>query len=252
MQTIEFDIGAGETKTFQIGGAYLEVLAAGGKMNIDLMGPTGAVESAKGAESGAWMRESFSWFQITSTIVQRIKLMITSREGGSRRHAGDVTVTGGQVGVLGGQLDTDPQVIAESGRAFIGTVQQSAPAGNYPRLQLWNKSADKRLLVDQILIYVSERCAVMLSYSTAGAANTNGAALVNKVTGQPVSAAAELRHDFPAATVTGFYQIQFDNPGQYLMKLEKPIVVMPGHGLDLLTNVQDMSARAGFEWYERG
>ena len=93
METLKIPIQAGETKTFGIAGQYIEVLEAGGVMDIILYGPTGAVESAREAEQGSWMREAFTSFTIKSSITQTIKLVITSREGGTRRQSGAVSIT---------------------------------------------------------------------------------------------------------------------------------------------------------------
>lgn len=93
METLKIPIAAGETKMFAIAGGYIEVLEAGGVMDIVLYGPTGSVESARESEQGTWMRESFTSFSIKSSIAQTIKLVITSREGGTRRQSGAVQVT---------------------------------------------------------------------------------------------------------------------------------------------------------------
>lgn len=93
METISIPINAGETKAFALAGNYIEVLEAGGVMDIVLYGPSGAVESARGSEQGAWMQETFTNFTLKSSITQTIKLLITGRQGGSRRQAGAVSIT---------------------------------------------------------------------------------------------------------------------------------------------------------------
>lgn len=93
METLNIPITAGETKSFGLAGNYIEVLEAGGTMDIVLYGPSGAVESARGSEQGAWMLEPFTNFTLKSSITQTIKLLITGRQGGSRRQAGAVSIT---------------------------------------------------------------------------------------------------------------------------------------------------------------
>jgi hypothetical protein len=94
MEILNIPITAGELKTFAMGGQYIEVLEATGTMDITLMGPAGNVETAKGAESGSWMKESFTSFTIKSPGAQTIKMLITGREGGSRRQSGQTSILG--------------------------------------------------------------------------------------------------------------------------------------------------------------
>lgn len=93
MEILNIPIQAGETKSFAMAGQYIEVLSCNGTLDVILYGPSGAVESARGAEAGAWMKEAFQNFTLSSSIAQTVKLLITGREGGSRRTAGAVSVT---------------------------------------------------------------------------------------------------------------------------------------------------------------
>ena len=94
MEILTIPISAGELKTYAIAGQYIEVLrAADASLDVILYGPSGAVESARGGEGGTWMKEAFTSFTVQSTIAQTLRLLVTGREGGSRRSAGEVSVT---------------------------------------------------------------------------------------------------------------------------------------------------------------
>lgn len=93
MEILNIPIEAGELKTYALAGQYIEVLRATGAVDLILYGPSGAVESARGGESGTWMKEAFTSFTLQSSITQTIRILVTGREGGSRRSAGEVAVT---------------------------------------------------------------------------------------------------------------------------------------------------------------
>lgn len=93
MEFKTFSIAAGETKTFFIGGNYVEVIDSVDPINVLLYGPTGSNEFAESIIAGTYLKEPFTSFNVTSATAQTITLLITGREGGSRRIAGAVELT---------------------------------------------------------------------------------------------------------------------------------------------------------------
>lgn len=89
---------AGETKTFQIGGQYLEILDAQYPCDVVLMDRTGSQQSfMRGAEASFFTRPSggFETVQITSVQAQTLRFFVGSGDAGTRRISSTVSVVDG-------------------------------------------------------------------------------------------------------------------------------------------------------------
>lgn len=94
MEILTINIAAGETKPYAIGGNYFEIVDAVSAIDVVLTAlETQQEDSMRGALAGSYAKTQFSNFSITSAAAQTIRVLVSSREGGTRRLSGSVTVT---------------------------------------------------------------------------------------------------------------------------------------------------------------
>jgi hypothetical protein len=117
------NIAAGETKPFDIGGNYIEVIDAVGSFDIALETPEGGQAQMRGAIAGAFVRLPYRAFQITSPTAQAIRLFVSEREGGVKRLSGSVSVNGTAAVAVQGTANVAVQGTANV--AVQGTAQTS-------------------------------------------------------------------------------------------------------------------------------
>lgn len=94
MEILPITIAAGETKNYGIGDQYFEIVDSVDPVDVKLTGASGSIESLKGALAGSYAKIAFTSFMITSATAQTIHVLYSSREAGTRRLAGAVSITG--------------------------------------------------------------------------------------------------------------------------------------------------------------
>lgn len=95
MELLEFTLAAGQTRQFERAGAYLEVIDADGRINVELLGRSGELaDDMRNAVSGFYSGEPFAALQVSNgeTFTQYVRLMVSNRSGGSRRQPGNVQI----------------------------------------------------------------------------------------------------------------------------------------------------------------
>lgn len=93
MENLRFNIAAGETKTFERGGRYLEIIDATGPVSIILSDQNGGrADSAKDVLSGTYMATAFAKFEVFSATAQIVELFLSDTSGGTKRQPGSVRV----------------------------------------------------------------------------------------------------------------------------------------------------------------
>ncbi len=97
MQTLDLILAVGETKTFDIGGAYFELIDGGGPVDVNFTNAAGS--RAKDLEMlaavpGYWVSGPFSRFEVKNVYgyAQTVRVMFGAGVGGSRRIQGQVAI----------------------------------------------------------------------------------------------------------------------------------------------------------------
>jgi len=151
----------------------------------------------------------------------------------------------GSVEVIDGGMN---RTISDS--AFMGLGGNSAGAGLYSQVQLWNPTAAMIAVVKRVVISSATAGIFYLSPSTAAAA-TNGGNCASKKIGSGALSQGQIRYDKVAAPIVARFHAQnIVANTSYEIKLEEPLVVMPGTGLIVWGGLnQDLTAT--FEFYEK-
>lgn len=242
MEILNIPIQAGEVKDFAIAGEYIEVLQAE-NIDIVLYGTGGAVETARGADAGAWMKETFTRFSVKSLVSQVIKLLVTSREGGSRRYAGKVEVTGGN-------LDHDRLILSNQGKAFSAVIENTSAAGSYPSVQIYCPlTFAGKYIVDRVIVSTDKASEVSLTFTNSALVNT-GAVSANLNASSPGADVAALRNESVLVYTPGFKRAVLAANGVYVFELKNPITINPGQGLSITANSLLTVLNAEIDWLE--
>lgn len=109
-------IDAGEVKAFALGGQYIEIIEAVDPVDITLVGPAGQTYEMRGVSAGSFSKEAYTNFLMKSATAQTVRLLIASREGGTRRLSGAVTIS------------NVPHVVVDNQTAVSGAFTQAAAA----------------------------------------------------------------------------------------------------------------------------
>ncbi len=96
MENLQFTIAAGETKRIERSGRYVEILAAGGRLTLDLeTGDGGRGRRLQRVQAGAYSKTPFGAISVTNveSAAQSVDLLIADNESGTRRSPGVVEIT---------------------------------------------------------------------------------------------------------------------------------------------------------------
>ncbi|WP_295375628.1 hypothetical protein [uncultured Pseudacidovorax sp.] len=233
---------AGETKTFQIAGHYIEILDAQYSCDVVLMDRTGSQQSfMRGAEASFFTRPSggFETVQITSAQAQTIRLFVGSGDAGTRRISSTVNVVDG----------ARARTIA--GAAFIAGINAQSAAGKIAVAQLRNAPASaKRIVVNRVLLACDNTAtAVAFGYIATPISATAGGTMASKMLGGPASTSAQGFTDtasFAAAPPAGVVELGVASVpagGTFEFIFDEPIVLVPGASLVYYTNAQAATLR---------
>ena len=239
MEILSFNIPAGETKVFERGGTYLEVIDAPGSLNIELQAADGSqADEMRGALSGFYSGEAFASLQISNpeTYAQTVRLMVSSRSGGSRRQPGTVQVVDGERNKV------------LTGVCFRGVSQV---IGNQAAIELWNPAGSgKNLFVQAIRAGAASADSwgvqtTDLQFATAGSTPSNldrsGPAAVALMRTGDASTATN-----PRGHGAGYLAASTD----VVIMFQRPLLVRPGFGALVYVNSAANTLRATFEWEE--
>lgn len=93
MENLRITLAAGETKVFVKAGRYFEIIDSTGPVTIGFYDANGSQNNdATNVQSGFYLAESYSQFDITSATAQTVEVFISDASAGSKRQPGVVRV----------------------------------------------------------------------------------------------------------------------------------------------------------------
>lgn len=237
---------AGETKTFQINGEYLELLEAQYPCDVMLMDRSGAQLSImRNSEVSFFSKPSggFQSIQVTSAQAQVIKFFVGSGDAGTRRTSGVVQIVDGE------------KARTLAGGMFAGAGAFPASAGNYTLIQLWNPAGTGRnVILSQISFSANASTAVdVYGTPTIAASDVSADRLANKLIGSG-RGAAQVRAESNTNPFVFPYGIAYSGfvtaSGMVYWTPRGGLVIRPGFGLNVRAAAAGIQISANFEWQE--
>lgn len=139
--------------------------------------------------------------------------------------------------------------------AFAASGGWGFVPGQYSFMQLWNKSVDTRLIVTKCMGYLTpDTASAPLALNGGPAiAGTLSHNPINNYLGQPASTAAECRVG-AAAVLPGNVGLlawpAYTAAGQSIIALDEPIVIPPGYGLTVGSQVVNLTFFGFMQFYQ--
>lgn len=235
---------AGESKQFVTPGRYFRIVRCLDPVSVafSLRGQRVA-DGIAGGEAGTWAMppNGFDRIDVTSPTAQTVTIFTADGTSGVDRVVGEVAVIDG---------GTERAI---AGTAFTGYGSQPAVAAQYSHVQLWNPAGSGRVLVvTQIKAHVSAAgTAVYLCDHNAalGTAQPNPASKSFGV-GAPVSLCKSTTNAAVLGTPIDAMALGVANDTK-VFPLSHAIIVTPGRGIMVVTNVVNLNLTASFEFDER-
>lgn len=236
---------AGETKTFQIAGQYIEILDAQYSCDVVLMDRTGSQQSfMRGAEASFFTRPGggFETVQITSAQAQTIRVFVGSGDAGTRRISSTVQV------VDGGRART------LAGAAFCASFGIGPPAGEYSLVQLFNPAGSGvRMMIKSYMPAIGLAGGAVVGFQAVELATTAQIIESKLCNGAPSKAKLRVSSNgarqLPGARGYVDYML-LQAASSMLRVMEEPIVLVPGFGIAVECHTQGAQLNATFEWTE--
>lgn len=239
---------AGITRQYNVVGNFLRLQSAdglaAGSVSIEFWaGARKLIIDMSAADPGDRIRtfpETFDRIEITSTVNQMLALQILRGDAGSDRITGEVSV------IDGGRARTVGSV------AYMGAASSAALAANYSHVQLWNPSATKRCVIEQVMAGASLVGSVQLVFHNAALTTLVGA-IRSKLSGG-ADGPFQLRSQQNAAQIgtaapfLGWHAQPAATPVLYPMK--EPIVLTVNQGLIVRNSAVNADVQGHFECYE--
>ena len=234
MEILRFSIAAGETKTIERAGNYIELLTVPTTINVRMIGRSGERgESLLGVEAGTYAEGKFSGLEVEnpSGSAQSVAIMITNGRGGSRKIPGII------------DANINSAAVANLGKHFAGWVE-------IPDQEkcLIDSSNGNPLAVHQLVfsnVFAEARIEFGSSVSAYVASSTIPAAsgaFQNKIIGGAAPGYARIRHGTAATTIAGRRIIHrlFENNGttywQFIWRPVVPLIITGTNVLSIYAN----------------
>ena len=251
IQNYDIQIPAGGTQLLEVSAQIFDFVSSGSAFDVIQVLPefqqgNVSLKLGQGFDAGKVVNR---WF-VKNPGTTAINGTVVLSTAGFRnfRISGDVNV------LDGGKSRT----LAGSAFTCLTNLAAAAPAGNYPRLQLWNPAGSgKRLVVESLSLVVPTGG----GYSTStNVVWMNTMALTSAPT-QPQSknpavgvAVAQIQSDTPN-TIASFasdvlYQLDANSSSVFPFVPKEPLIVPPGWGLTCGGPTAATNLAIGFEWYE--
>lgn len=255
MQTLRLSLAANETKQFDIGGSYFEIIDGVGAVDINFTDRSGS--RAKdlemlGALPGYFVAGSFMRFEVKNTLAQAqfVTVLYGNGVGGSRRIQGVVAVQ-----------DTARASSIADAEVFAAFAVPAPGAGIFASAEFWNASPDKGLSIRSLSVVSDTTQTVQLGGVTAELAFTGQGPLSSKRMSAAGITTYPLMHRNTKNT-----SVAADNPTAFLgnlnvtlntrldLPLLTPIIVGPGAGFRLANQAANSSLAIiingeVFAWY---
>jgi hypothetical protein len=138
--------------------------------------------------------------------------------------------------------------------AFFASIEMvAAGAGAAAQVQVWNKSTNKRIVIESFCVSSSGAGSVGFGTSTAQLATLVGAP-VNKHVGYPQSTSAECRLNNAAGGLVAignqFGTVFIQANASIVYKLNEPVVIEPGTGFSIWHGLTNVDLRVFCEFFE--
>lgn len=229
MQTQDITLALDETKQFDIGGAYFEIIEGAGALDVNFTnsdGSRGGDLEMLGALPGYYVVGPFSRFELRNrhTQPQTVRVMYGRGVGGSRRVQGAVaTVDGGKINTI-------------AGKTFMANVSVSPVAAQYPHLQLWVPPGTVGKVHLKAFSVSSQDAGLINVRSAAAALLTFEGSLASKLIGSAAHPTLQLRRENNVAVLgtAGMAAFRVEANGTHRFILEEPIVIPEGFGVNFV------------------
>lgn len=261
MRTIPVELTAGVTARLEVVGRYFRLMSTVGPVAVDMMNRGRVVYEASNVQAGFWAipEGGFDAIQITSATTQNVQIAVTNGNGGYDRSAGDVSILpGGSIDVTdrGARLLGVATLNPWSGKnrigspGFMGQFLVGAVASQASYVQLFNPGGSgKSVYVDTVIARSAANLACSLWTHNAQVINLQGNGLSRVVGG--AASAAQIRSDANSIIPgTKALSISTGQDGCYLLSFEEPIIIPPGFGVHLASEVVNTAITCSFEWRE--
>lgn len=225
MENLRFAIAAGETKVFERGGRYIEIIEAAGAVNLNLYDQNGGQsDSAKGILSGTYMEGAYAKFEVYSATAQTVEILITDTRGGTRRQPGNVRI-----------IDNSADKTA-GGTQFMGSAQIAASAAQGSIVMI-RAAGTRAVAVKAITVSSSVTGAVLLCSGVVGTL-VPASPMPSKLLRATASSSARIGAFNVAGSLpsvgevgsqAGIARLQVPANTQTKFELTTPIVLQPGN-----------------------
>lgn len=242
VQQFDLNIPAGGSQAIDVAGDRVQFLSAVDPFAQIEIRPNFAQGniSLKPGQGFKFSEQVTRWIVFNrGTVVLSGYLLIGSGDFFDQRIAGTVDVIdGGKARTLGNQ-------------AFMGTSYQGAVAAQYPHVQLWNPAGSGKQLIVGAFAAASATAGGWQLRSAVAALTTLGAAPGSKNVGG-AGGVGQVRMVTNAAAqgLTIMMQGYLQASTLYEKKLNEPIVLAPGAGINVLANALNVDITANFEFFE--
>jgi hypothetical protein len=241
MENLRFTIAAGETKTFERGGRYLEIIDAAGPLSIILSDQNGGrADAAKDVLSGTYMGTAFAKFEVYSATAQTVELFITDTTGGTKRQPGVVRIIDGEREKVSG------------GTAFRMIAQTTTGAAGTAMLQAFNPAGSGRnVYINGVSIGSS--AADNYSVFTTTTQNTNFAANSRSLDVTGADGVTTYRFDNSGQVMAGVRLITsgfLQASAERELRFTRPVLLRPGYGLTVQAATLATTLRATWDLEE--
>ena len=246
MQQITFQLGANETKTFDLAGRYFEIIDSAGPITVAFYDKNGS--RTKELElgnvlSGTYVSDPFQRFEVSNPygISQSITVMYGAGNGGTRRSPGVVSV-----------IDGEYQKVL-SGACFRGVCSQAGGGVGGAVGQLMNPiAALKNVFVQAIRLGSTGADSWNLFSTSTLSPILVGAGLNLDRNLSSAGASTRTGNDATAYASSFTYAIGYCSANTDLvLSFPRPVMLRPGFGLCVQINTLANNLRTTFEWEER-
>lgn len=242
VQGYDLNIGVGQAQAIDVAGDRVHFISAVDPFAVIELRPNFSQGNItlKPGQGYRFAEQVTRWVVYNKgTVPLTGSLMIGTGDFFDQRISGTVDVIdGGKARTLGNQ-------------AFMGTSYQGAVAAQYPHVQLWNPAGSAKRIIVEAFAAASATVGGWQLRSAVAALTTLGAAPASKNIGGAagvgqVRTAANVAAQGVDIMMQGYLQAST----LYEKKLNEPIVLAPGTGINVMANALNVDMTANFEFFE--
>lgn len=247
MRRYRLNLLAGVTQSLSVKGDYLRVVSSDEEITIDIDG-----EALQGMEKGMSYRgdQPFNKLKLISQVNQQVEVMAGSGKVEDNRAtiSGTVDVSGVVDVIDGGRI------IVNDDLAFAGTIASPAVVSKYSFAQVFNPvNSGVNLIIEFVRAGTEKTCSVGVFLNNSAFLTLDPGQPVNKKAGGRDSV-AEIRAESSAtvnpvdARFMSIINLQAGSNDSHIFS--KPVVLSPGSGLSVRSDLVENRIGASFEFYE--